>query len=228
MIRRQQLVEQVIEHLSGAISTGAYIVGAKLPAEPQLMEELGVGRSTLREAVRVLAHSGVLEVRQGNGTYVRALSSGDEPLARQLRRAKLREVLEVRRTLEIGVVRLAAKRHQAADVKRARECLESRQEAAGRGDLAAALDADMAFHCAIADAGGNAVFADLYRTFALSLREALALQWEFTDSKPADTEDLHVRLLDAIATRDEDAAVAITIALLDRHDATTMDIRGER
>ena len=228
MIKRQQLVEQVIEHLSEAISSGAYNIGARLPAEPLLMEELGVGRSTLREAVRVLAHSGVLEVRQGNGTYVRAISASDEPLAQQLRRARLREVQEVRRSLEIEVVRLAARRRQDADIARIGECLNSRKEAAGRGDLAAALDADMAFHCAIAESGGNAVFTDLYRTFALTLREALAMQWESENSKPPETESLHVRLLDAIANRDEEAAVSITITLLDRHEAADIKIRGER
>src|SRR5271169_875714 len=116
LIRRQQLVEQVIEHLNNVISSGTYAIGAKLPAEPQLMEELGIGRSTLREAIRVLSHNGVLEVRQGDGTYVRALPDSGETLARRLRRARVREVQEVRKTLEIEIVRLAAERHKEEDL----------------------------------------------------------------------------------------------------------------
>ncbi len=72
------------------------------------MEELGVGRSTLREAVRVLAHNGILEVHQGDGTSVRSFPAAGEPLMIRLRRAQVREIQEVRRTLEIEIVRLAA------------------------------------------------------------------------------------------------------------------------
>lgn len=219
-IKRQQLVEQVIEHLEKAINSGDFTVGTKLPTEPRLMDELGVGRSTLREAIRVLAHGGILEVRQGDGTYVRSLLTTDEPLARRLRRARLREVQEVRRTLEIEIVRLAAERRQESDVARMRGRLKLRQEAVDRGDLSAALDADMAFHSAIAEAAGNAVFADLYRTFSRTLQDALAVQWEIGDSGPSETAGLHERLLDAIATGNAAEAVAITITLLDRHDAS--------
>jgi GntR family transcriptional repressor for pyruvate dehydrogenase complex len=220
LIKKQHLVEQVIEHLNNIITSGSYAIGTKLPAEPQLMEELGVGRSTLREAIRVLSHSGVLEVRQGYGTYVRALPENSEPLAVLLRRARFREVQEVRRTLEIEIVRLAAERHRQEDLSRIRNCLNLRQEALDSGDLTAVLDADIKFHCSVAEAAGNAVMADLYRTFALSLRKALATQWEFADSNPAETTDLHVRLFNAIAARNAAEAVATTIALLDRHEST--------
>ncbi len=225
LIRRQQLVEQVIEHLNNAISSGSYIIGAKLPAEPQLMEELGVGRSTIREAIRVLAHSGVLEVRQGDGTYVRALPASGEPLALRLRRARFRETQEVRRMLEIEIVRLAAERHREEDLHVIRGCLDLRQEALVRGDFTAALDADIKFHCAVAEATGNTVLSDLYRAFALNLREALATRWEVAESDPSGTEDmhgLHIRLLDAIAVYDTAEAVKTTITLLDRHDAALL------
>ncbi|HAM50318.1 MAG TPA: hypothetical protein DCP92_06345 [Nitrospiraceae bacterium] len=82
---KKQLVDQVIEHLKNVIASGKYGIGAKLPTEPYLMEKLGVGRSTLREAVRVLAHNGMLEVRQGGGTYVSALPDDAEPFAHRLR-----------------------------------------------------------------------------------------------------------------------------------------------
>ena len=218
LIRRQQLVEQVIERLYASISTGEYAVGAKLPAEPGLMEELGVGRSTLREAVSVLAHGGVLEVRQGDGTYVRALPESAETLERRLGRARLMEVQEVRRVLETAVVRLAAIRRTEPDLALIRGHLDARRDAAARGDMASALAADTAFHTSIAESAGNEVLAELYRAFARTLSEALKGQWETGKAGPSETEALHDRLLCAIAGHDADSAASITNELLDRHE----------
>lgn len=216
-VRRRQLVEEVIAHLEGAISAGRFALDERLPSETQLMTELGVGRSTLREAVRVLAHSGLLEVRQGDGTYVRATSAG-EPLARRLGRSRAGEVHEVRRALELETARLAARRRSDADLTRMRAHLAARATALAAGDSQAALDADIAFHCAVAEAADNAVLAELYQTFAASLRPALAALWQVAGN-PAEAADLHEQLLAAIAARDTAAAVAVTTTLLARHSA---------
>ncbi len=217
MIQKQQLTDQVIEHFSAAIASGAYAIGAKLPTEPELMEELGVGRSTLREAIRVLAHNGILEVRQGDGTYVRSLPSSGEPLLQRLRRARADEIQEVRRTLEIEIVRLAASRHKKSALKKILGHLKERSKALEGGDMQALLDADIAFHCAIADAAGNEVLSDLYGIFALSLRGALATLWDASDHDASGMAMLHERLYEAIAARDAERATSITEALLDRH-----------
>ena len=219
-IKPSQLTGQVIEHLQSAISAGEYAIGSKLPAEPILMKELGVGRSTLREAIRVLAHNGMLEVRQGDGTYVRALPSHKEPLAQRLRRARIREVNEVRRTLELEIVRLAAKRREETDLACMRGFLRMRHDALSGNDAAAALDADISFHCAVANAAGNEVLADLYRAFAFTMHEALAALWTADDGKGSQTADLHDKLLAAIETHDASQAVAAAIAMLDIHGAT--------
>jgi GntR family transcriptional repressor for pyruvate dehydrogenase complex len=214
VIKPQQLSDQVIGLLNEAIGSGEFAVGAKMPPEPQLSKELKVGRSTLREAVRVLAHQGVLEVRQGDGTYVRSLPADGEPLTHRLRRAKVSEIGEVRRALELEIVRLAAERHDEKDIENIRSFLEIRQQALARGDSDGALDADIAFHCAIAWATQNEVFADLYRIFAITLRHALAALWETKGGAPSLTRELHAQLVDAIASRDSQKAVAIASALL--------------
>ena len=67
---RPTLVRQVIDQLREQVASGAWPVGGRIPTEPQLVEALGVGRNTVREAVRALVHAGVLECRQGSGTYV--------------------------------------------------------------------------------------------------------------------------------------------------------------
>jgi len=226
-IKPSQLYGQVIEHLQGAIAAGHYALGAKLSAEPLLMKELGVGRSTLREAIRVLAHNGILEVRQGDGTYVRALPAYREPLAQRLRRARIREVDEVRKTLELEIVRLAAQRREETDLESMRGFLKLRHEALSAHNAAAALDADISFHCAVADAAGNAVLAELYRTFALTLREALAALWDADAGKAPKNAGLHARLLAAIEAHDAAQAVATATAMLDTHGATLASMEKE-
>jgi GntR family transcriptional regulator, transcriptional repressor for pyruvate dehydrogenase complex len=217
-VQRRQLVDEVISHLGQAIRAGRFALGERLPSEAQLMAELGVGRSTLREAVRVLAHSGVLEVRQGDGTYVRAIAAVDEPLARRLGRSRAGEVHEVRRALELETARLAALRRSETDLAHMRAHLAARATALAGGDSQAALDADIAFHCAVAEAAGNAVLAELYQTFATSLRPALAALWK-VEGTPAEAADLHEQLLAAIAACDAAAAAAVTTTLLARHSA---------
>lgn len=226
-IKPSQLTDQVIEHVQSAISAGHYAIGAKLSAEPLLMKELGVGRSTLREAIRVLAHNGILEVRQGDGTYVRALPAHREPLAQRLRRARIREVDEVRRTLELEIVRLAAQRRGETDLESMRGFLRLRHEALSANNASAALDADISFHCAVADAAGNAVLAELYRTFALTLREALAALWDADAGKALKNAGLHARLLAAIEAQDASQAVATATAMLDTHGATLASMEKE-
>ncbi|MGO9378396.1 MAG: FadR/GntR family transcriptional regulator [Dissulfurispiraceae bacterium] len=220
MIKKQQLVDQVIEYLSNMIASGTYKIGDKLPTEPKLMEELGVGRSTLREAIRALAHNEILDVRQGDGTYIRSLHTSRESLVQRLRRAKVNEVLEVRRTLELEISRLACLRRGKRHLQRIRSLLKARNAALAQADMQALLDADVAFHCALAEATGNEVLADLYKTFALSIREALTTLWDAVDHEQPLMAALHEELVEAIAVGDAPLAANITSSLLDRHTST--------
>ncbi|PRC57877.1 GntR family transcriptional regulator, partial [Mycobacterium sp. ITM-2017-0098] len=79
---RAGLVDQVIDQLRHTIASGEWPVGRRIPNETVLVESLGVGRNPVREAVRALAHAGLLDVRQGDGTYVRATSEVSGALRR--------------------------------------------------------------------------------------------------------------------------------------------------
>lgn len=217
-IQKQQLADQVIQQLQARIASGELAVGDKLPSEFTLMEQLGVGRSTVREAVRVLAHSGVLEVRQGDGTYVRATPSAAESLAQRLRRARAGEVHEVRRALELEIVRLAALRRDMHDVEQMQRWLHERQAATARNDPTAVLDADIALHGAIAAATKNEVLADLYRAFTVALRAALDAIVAVSGLEPV-VADAHDQLVAAIVARDAEASVRVTTALLEHNTA---------
>src|SRR5512146_1962379 len=95
-LARRRLVDAVIEYLQEEISLGRLTPGDRLPTEGELTTSLGVSRTTLREAVAALAHAGLLDVRQGDGTYVRADATAGESLDRRLQRAAILHVYEVR------------------------------------------------------------------------------------------------------------------------------------
>jgi DNA-binding transcriptional regulator YhcF (GntR family) len=116
-LRRGPLVELVSARLREQVARGAWPVGSRLPTEAELARQLQVGRSTIREAVRVLAHVGLLETRQRAGTFVRApapLGSWDARLGR----TEILEGCEVRHALEPRAAVPPAARRTSADPER--------------------------------------------------------------------------------------------------------------
>ena len=187
--------------------------GDRLQTEDQLTAQLGVSRTTLREAVSVLARSGVLDVRQGDGTYVRARPTPGEPLDVRLRRAAALEVYEVRRMLEIETARLAAARRTADDLealhthrgaRSGSRAPRRRRPRRGRRRLPPRHRRRQP----------DAVLADLFRSFATRLRDTITDVIQ-DPTLPEDTAPLHRALLDAIARQDATAAVDATRLLLD-------------
>ncbi|MBO3750246.1 FadR family transcriptional regulator [Streptosporangiaceae bacterium NEAU-GS5] len=172
--QRASLVDQVIDQLKEQITTGSWQMHAKIPTETVLAEHLGVGRNTVREAVRALTHAGLLECRQGDGTYVRATSELSGAMARRLRTAEQLEILEVRRALEVEAARLAATRRTEGDILALEHALARREQAWNAGDPDVFVEADLAFHVAVVEATHNRVLVDLYRDFSAALRASIA------------------------------------------------------
>lgn len=163
---RHNLADAVVGKLQQQLSLGEYQVGQKLPSEPELMEQFGVGRSTIREAIRILANTGLLHVRQGSGTFVAMQQGIAEPLAQRLRRADARDLDEVRQLLEMKIAEKAALHRSKKDIEKMKVLLKKRDMAAKAGDTEAAIQTDIQFHVAIAAASRNDILADLYKTFA--------------------------------------------------------------
>lgn len=212
-VRRQPLVKQVLDYLQQQITAGAFPVGSKLPPEPELMATLSVGRSTLREAMRVLAHMGLVDVRPGDGTYIRVPAPEAESLAQRLQRARVIEVYEVRHTLELECARLAALRRDEDDLAALRQALHKRRASLPPGNEEAFIDADLAFHIRIASATKNAVLADLYQAFISVNHES----WVKASEALGSTEQgqsVHEQLAEAIARRDPDQAQQLTTLML--------------
>ncbi|MFD6886488.1 FadR/GntR family transcriptional regulator [Streptomyces sp. NPDC059957] len=204
--RRSALVDQVIAQLRNQITTGEWPVGSRIPTEPELVELLGVARNTVREAVRALAHNGLLDIRQGSGTYVIATSELAGVMHRRFAGADPRHIAELRSTLESSAARLAAERRTARDLVQLDALLARREEAWSGGDAEPFIAADVALHMAVVAASHNEVLIELYADLG-----DLVADWLRTDVgtelDPAAHLD-HARLIEAIRRGDGDAAAS--------------------
>ncbi|WP_086828516.1 FadR/GntR family transcriptional regulator [Allokutzneria sp. NRRL B-24872] len=202
--RRAGLVDQVIEQMRALVTSGEWPVGRRIPPEPELVTALGVGRNTVREAVRALAHAGLLEVRQGDGTFVRATSELSGAV-RRLCGSELRDVLEVRRALEVEGARQAATRRSAKDLAELERILAERDAAlaAGEFDLMVQLDTD--FHLFLVECSHNNVLTELYRGFTEAVRSSVAATVD--TSLRTEEHVSHTELLDAVREQDPEKAV---------------------
>jgi DNA-binding FadR family transcriptional regulator len=171
---RQTRIRQTIEQLRAAIADGSWPLGSKIPTEPQLVEALGVGRNTVREAVRALVHAGVLESRQGSGTYVISTDELAGAVARRFSDARLAEAVEVRRAFEVEAARLAASRRTAEDLAALDRALADRETAWRSGRVADFVEADAALHTTIVAAAHNTMLAELYASVGAAMRATVA------------------------------------------------------
>ncbi|WP_030266117.1 FadR/GntR family transcriptional regulator [Streptomyces violens] len=207
-LRRSPLVEQAAQHLRDQITEGQWPVGTKLPAETALAKTLGVGRSTVREALRALAGAGLLEARQGAGVFVIA-TEPDEDWPTRLRRAAVTDVYEVRMLVEVQAARLAAERRTEADLTALRAALDARRAAAAGAD-AAFVDADIALHAAVVAGAHNPVLNDLFAEFVPALRNGLIDLLDMLGlraDEPNHGDEAHAALVQAVERGDGDAAV---------------------
>ncbi|WP_330176472.1 FadR family transcriptional regulator [Streptomyces sp. NBC_01498] len=202
--RRSALSDQVITELRNQITSGEWPVGSRIPTEPELVEQLGVARNTVREAVRALAHNGLLDIRQGSGTYVVATSELAGVMHRRFADADARHIAEVRSTLEASAARLAAERRTEREMSQLETLLERREEAWAGGDAERFVAADATLHLAVVAASHNDVLTALYADLGHLLREGLRADVG-RELRPAFHLD-HARLVAAI--RDGDAETA--------------------
>ncbi|RLP85507.1 MULTISPECIES: FadR/GntR family transcriptional regulator [unclassified Micromonospora] len=210
---RGHRVRQTIEQLRARILGGEWPVGGRIPTEPQLVAALGVGRNTVREAVRALVHAGVLECRQGSGTYVVSTDELAPVVARRLGDDRMTEVIEVRRAFEVEAARLAALRRTPEDLASLDGALAEREAAWRGGRVDAFVEADAALHTAVVAAAHNAMLAELYASVGTALRStvAQAMGDALTPERYVD----HTRLVEAIRAGDPGRAAIEASAFLE-------------
>jgi GntR family transcriptional repressor for pyruvate dehydrogenase complex len=167
----EPLPAQVAKRLLDYLLEGNVRPGTKLPSERNLSEQLGVGRSVVREALKSLALLGLIEVRQGDGTYVRQLESELLPKAIEwgllLGERLTLDLVEARQHLEVVTAQLAAARRDENDLAALRAALDGMREAA---DIEEFVGYDIAFHLGVAEAAGNSVLSGMLRNVQSLLR----------------------------------------------------------
>ncbi|MER7250797.1 FadR/GntR family transcriptional regulator [Kribbella sp. NPDC000426] len=213
-VERVSLVETVGTQLREEITDGRWAVGERIPSETELVEQLGVSRASVREAVRGLVHAGLLATRQGDGTYVTARDATDVAIRRRLGVAEQSDVLEVRRGLDIVAAGLAASRRTRTDIRELAKALGARAAAGEAGYEARFVSADVEFHLCVARASHNPVLIELYTSFARALAESVrddkCLQ---VFARGEDT--WHEALAAAIEAGDPASAAAASLSLLE-------------
>ncbi|NGN64890.1 FadR family transcriptional regulator [Streptomyces sp. A7024] len=202
------VTDEAIEKIKGMIVTGALRPGDRLPKEAELAADLGLSRNSLREAVRALALMRILDVRQGDGTYVTSLDS--QLLLEALgfvvdfhRDDTVLELLAVRRILEPAATALAAAAVDEAELDALEAELEELGPAPSVEDLVAC---DLEFHRRIVRASGNSVLSSLLD--GLSGPTARARIWRGLTQEDAVSRTLteHRAILAALRARDAEAA----------------------
>lgn len=162
-VRKETITEKIVSQIRNLIQIGELAPGSRLPSERDMAKMLCVGRPSLREALKGLSMLGILEHRQGEGTFV--ISADDERafepinIYLSLQRGTLPDILEAREYLDIAAVGLAAERHTAENLS------EMAQALAAMGDTLDDREAffhhDLAFHQAYCKATGNKIIENL-------------------------------------------------------------------
>jgi DNA-binding FadR family transcriptional regulator len=174
IVKRSCVCDEVVSKLQQQISSGRLKKGDQLPSEPVLMQQFGVGRSSIREAVRILANSGLVKVKQGLGTFVEIQNGTPVPWYERLQQSNAKDLLEVRQLLEGKIAEKAARNRTRKDIAVLTKLLKRRLEAAQQHLADECIEADIGFHIAIADASKNDILADLYKNIAAQMKKSFS------------------------------------------------------
>jgi GntR family transcriptional repressor for pyruvate dehydrogenase complex len=164
-IQRSSTPEIIINEIIKHLKSGELKPGDKLPTEREMSQMFGVGRSSIREAVKGLVLSGYLESAQGKGTFVRKDISANDLTLKDLQNAlaaeRIIELMELREILECNAVKLAADRANSEDMRRIQEALNHMREC--KEDVKRFYDPDFDFHVAIAEATHNEMIGEIMK-----------------------------------------------------------------
>jgi GntR family transcriptional repressor for pyruvate dehydrogenase complex len=205
-IERPNTYELLAQRLLNLIASGEIAGGAALPSERELVERYGVGRSSVREALRVLESKGLIH-QKGKGRFVAAepqnpLNSSLQVLL-ELQEVSRNELFEVREVLEGETAAFAAERRTDEDVLAIAETIDAMAE--GLDSAERYIDADLQFHLAIARASRNRIALHMMHAIREILRRSLLTLYAVPGG-PEGSVAHHRLILEAIVARDPDGA----------------------
>lgn len=196
--------EAVTDAIIALIRSGDLKPGMRLPSEPQLVEMTGISRSSVREAVRGLQTMGLLEIRRGQGTFVREIDSSSAVDAQMLlmldNRQVLLDLMDVREALEPLIARRAAEHATDEDKALLRSALEQMTRAEYGENW---RPAHLAFHSAMVDSTRNMLLMKIWSLVTIFLKDSPLV----TATRSENDEKVHKRIYEAIAANDPEAAV---------------------
>jgi DNA-binding FadR family transcriptional regulator len=201
IVKRGGVCDEVFSQLQQQISSGKLKKGDKLPSEPELMTQFGVGRSSIREAIRMLANTGLVRVQQGIGTFVEMQNGTPIPWYNRLQNSTSKDLNEVRQLLELKIAEKAAVNRTQKDITILAKLLKKRLNAAQKNLADECIEADIQFHMAIADAAKNDILADLYKNIAEQIKKSF--RQAYTDTEMfVIKHTIHEELLQSIIDKD--------------------------
>lgn len=207
-LKKSSLPEKLAGALREQITEGKWQTNERLPAEPELMKMFGVSRSTVREAIRILSHSGWVRVRQGQGTFIETPLPDSLPFGHQLKNADDEHLDEVRMMLEKKVVEKACIYRSEKDLEQMSWFLNERKKYSEAGDTVQCIEMDISFHTSIAKASGNPILADLYYAFAVRLKEHFIQFFKSAEDFTV-SQELHEQLLENIRSQNTNEAIRL-------------------
>ncbi|NCU18862.1 FadR/GntR family transcriptional regulator [Pallidibacillus pasinlerensis] len=211
-IRTKKIYEEVADSLINMIKQGLLKPGDKLDSVEKMAEKFGVGRSAVREALSGLRSMGLVEMKQGEGTYVAEFKPAKFKLpvstAFLMKTKHIKELYEVRKILEAGTAEIAALKHEDFDLEEIEKALNKMETANAYGDeeVAASADADAEFHMAIAKASQNNLLINLMGSVSELINETIkdARQVLLCSENRSDKLlNEHKEIFEAIKKRDE-------------------------
>ncbi len=217
-IKRSAICDEVANELQKQITSGKLKKGDKLPSEPELMQQFGVGRSSIREAIRILATSGLLRVQQGLGTFVAMENGTPMPWYKRLENSNSTDLNEVRQLLELKIAEKAAINRNQKDIGILTKLLKKRLEAAENNQPEECIDYDIQFHIAIADAAKNENLADLYKNIAMQIKKSFSQAYTNTEMFML-KHKLHQDLLQSIIDKNPQKAWECVAGITDQTTA---------
>jgi GntR family transcriptional repressor for pyruvate dehydrogenase complex len=228
-IKSTRIYEEIVRRVKAMIAEGRLKGGDRLPPERDLAEKFVVSRTSVREALRALESLGLVEIRPGEGTFIRQMSIDAlvEPLARLLvsEREATGELFEARRLLEPSLAALAATRATPEEIQEMERILEAQAQeiAAGRTGLAQ----DAQFHAAIGTAAHNRAITRIAHAvmdlLTQSREESLNIP-----GRPTRSHEDHRRVLAAVRARDAEGARRAMLEHLEAVETLVVDTEGAR
>lgn len=213
-IKTKRLYEEIVEQIKRLLTEGKLKPGDKLLAEREMAEQFQVSRASVREAIRTLEMLGIIDIRPGEGTFIRDTETDDiiRPLAMFLavERSSLLDMFEMRRIFETATAGLAAQRASEEELDQIEAMLENMRERLNVQDPARGEEFDAAFHYAVAEATHNSLLTKLFKTvseeFAKANSVARRQLYQSGEENAQKIIDQHAEILSGIRSRSPEVA----------------------